>query len=101
MTGKRYSTEEMLARLIAFDTTSRDGNLPLIEFVESYMYANCESEIDSTQIGELVIERQCHLVAAVLEVGVLRLHPVLFKAAVEDQRAATLPSCPRTGSSTG
>ena len=37
MTGTRYSTEEMLARLIAFDTTSRDGNIPLIEFVEDYL----------------------------------------------------------------
>jgi acetylornithine deacetylase len=26
-----------LARLISFDTTSRDGNIPLIEFVESYL----------------------------------------------------------------
>ena len=31
------STEGLLARLIAFDTTSRDGNLPLIEFVEGYL----------------------------------------------------------------
>ena len=37
MTGSIYSTEEMLARLIAFDTTSRDGNIPLIEFVEDYL----------------------------------------------------------------
>lgn len=37
MTGKTYSTEEMLAALIAFDTTSRDGNIPLIEFVEDYL----------------------------------------------------------------
>jgi acetylornithine deacetylase len=37
MTGRTYSTEEMLARLIAFDTTSRDGNIPLIEFVEEYL----------------------------------------------------------------
>jgi acetylornithine deacetylase len=37
MTGRTYSTEEMLARLIAFDTTSRDGNIPLIEFVEDYL----------------------------------------------------------------
>lgn len=37
MTGRTYSTEEMLARLIAFDTTSRDGNLPLIAFVEDYL----------------------------------------------------------------
>jgi acetylornithine deacetylase len=27
----------MLARLIAFDTTSRDGNIPLIEFAEAYL----------------------------------------------------------------
>jgi acetylornithine deacetylase len=27
----------MLDRLVAFDTTSRDGNLPLIEFVEAYL----------------------------------------------------------------
>ncbi len=27
----------MLDRLVAFDTTSRDGNLPLIEFVEDYL----------------------------------------------------------------
>ena len=29
--------EEMLARLIAFDTTSRESNLPLIAFVEEYL----------------------------------------------------------------
>lgn len=28
---------EMLARLVAFDTTSRESNLPLIEFVETYL----------------------------------------------------------------
>ncbi len=27
----------MLARLVSFDTTSRDGNIPLIEFVEAYL----------------------------------------------------------------
>jgi acetylornithine deacetylase len=37
MTGQTFTTEEMLARLIAFDTTSRDGNIPLIEFVEAYL----------------------------------------------------------------
>ncbi|MBM3519464.1 MAG: acetylornithine deacetylase [Alphaproteobacteria bacterium] len=37
MPGTTYTTEEMLARLIAFDTTSRDGNLPLIAFVEDYL----------------------------------------------------------------
>ncbi|MFN4141876.1 acetylornithine deacetylase [Aestuariivirga sp.] len=37
MTGRTYSTEEMLAHLVSFDTTSRDGNIPLIEFVEHYL----------------------------------------------------------------
>ena len=32
-----YSAQTMLAQLISFDTTSRDGNIPLIEFVESYL----------------------------------------------------------------
>ena len=27
----------MLAELVGFDTTSRDGNIPLIEFVENYL----------------------------------------------------------------
>ena len=37
MTGQTFTTEEMLARLIGFDTTSRDGNMPLIAFVEDYL----------------------------------------------------------------
>ncbi len=37
MTKARYTPHDMLARLIAFDTTSRDGNIPLIEFVEDYL----------------------------------------------------------------
>jgi acetylornithine deacetylase len=30
-------TRALLDRLVAFDTTSRDGNLPLIEFIEDYL----------------------------------------------------------------
>lgn len=37
MTGTRYTPRGMLARLVAFDTTSRDGNIPLIDFVEAYL----------------------------------------------------------------
>jgi acetylornithine deacetylase len=32
-----YSAQAMLAELVRFDTTSRDGNIPLIEFIESYL----------------------------------------------------------------
>ena len=37
MTGTRYTPRDMLARLVAFDTTSREGNIPLIDFVEAYL----------------------------------------------------------------
>jgi acetylornithine deacetylase len=37
MGGDVFSAQEMLARLVSFDTTSRDGNIPLIEFVEHYL----------------------------------------------------------------
>jgi acetylornithine deacetylase len=32
-----YSAHAMLAELVRFDTTSRDGNIPLIKFVEDYL----------------------------------------------------------------
>ncbi|MGH1419468.1 MAG: acetylornithine deacetylase [Hyphomicrobiaceae bacterium] len=37
MTTPQYSTKELLARLVAFDTTSHKTNLPLIRFVEDYL----------------------------------------------------------------
>lgn len=37
MTGPSYSAEELLARLVGFDTTSHKSNLPLIRFVEDYL----------------------------------------------------------------
>ncbi|MGB0853330.1 MAG: M20/M25/M40 family metallo-hydrolase, partial [Pikeienuella sp.] len=33
----RYSAREMLEKLVAFPTVSRDSNLPLIDFVEDYL----------------------------------------------------------------
>ena len=35
--GSRYATGEMLARLVAFDTTSRNPNLALIGFIRDYL----------------------------------------------------------------
>ena len=37
MTTKTLSTQEMIARLVGFDTTSRDSNLALIDFVRNYL----------------------------------------------------------------
>ena len=37
MAGQRFTPREMLGRLVAFDTTSREANLPLIDFVEGYL----------------------------------------------------------------
>jgi len=39
-TPPRYTTAEMLAQLVSFDTTSRNSNLPLINFVSSYLDAH-------------------------------------------------------------
>ena len=37
MRGEIYRTREMLARLVAFDTTSRESNLALIDFIREYL----------------------------------------------------------------
>ena len=37
MTAPRYSSIDMLAKLISFDTTSRNSNLELIHFVQAYL----------------------------------------------------------------
>ena len=37
MSGTIYSPVEMIERLISFDTTSRESNLPLIHFVRDYL----------------------------------------------------------------
>lgn len=37
MTGKRKTPRELLDRLVSFDTTSRNSNLELIEFVRNYL----------------------------------------------------------------
>ena len=35
-----YTPQEMLARLVAFPTVSRDTNLPLVDFVEDYLHGH-------------------------------------------------------------
>ena len=37
MAGETVNSIEMLRRLVAFDTTSRNSNLALIEYVQSYL----------------------------------------------------------------
>ena len=39
MQGPRFTSKEMIAKLVAFDTTSRNSNLPLIDFVSEYLGA--------------------------------------------------------------
>ena len=36
-TATHMTTAEMLQRLVSFDTTSRNSNLPLIDFVRAYL----------------------------------------------------------------
>ncbi len=40
MTAPAYTPAEMLDKLVGFDTTSRNSNLPLIEFVEDHLRAH-------------------------------------------------------------
>jgi acetylornithine deacetylase len=37
MSGLQLTSREILARLVAFDTTSRESNLPLVDWVASYL----------------------------------------------------------------
>ncbi|MFN3867951.1 MAG: acetylornithine deacetylase [Hyphomicrobiaceae bacterium] len=37
MTGPSYATKELLARLVAFDTTSHKSNIGIIRFIEDYL----------------------------------------------------------------
>ena len=37
MANSRYTSREMITRLVGFDTTSRDSNLALIDFAEDYL----------------------------------------------------------------
>lgn len=37
MSGPTYSTKELLARLVAFDTTSHKSNMGIVRFVEDYL----------------------------------------------------------------
>jgi len=53
MPGPIYSPKEMLARLVAFDTTSEKSNLALIRFVEDYLVQHgVSSTILPTADGE-------------------------------------------------
>ncbi len=40
-----YSTTEMLAHLVAFDTTTRNSNVPLIAFIEDYLKRHAVSHV--------------------------------------------------------
>ena len=53
MKGPAYSTTELLARLVSFDTTSHKSNLALIRFVEDYLLQHgVVSQIVPTADGE-------------------------------------------------
>jgi len=53
MLAVRTTTEELLAYLVAFDTTSRNSNLDLIAFVRDYLAAfGIESVIVPSEAGD-------------------------------------------------
>ena len=53
MSGTIYSPVEMIERLISFDTTSRESNLPFIHFVHDYLASHgVESALIYDETGE-------------------------------------------------
>lgn len=42
-------TKELLAKLVSFDTTSRNSNLPIIDFIESYL---AKQGVESTRVPD-------------------------------------------------
>ena len=42
-------TKELLAKLVSFDTTSRNSNLPIIDFIESYL---AKHDVESTRVPD-------------------------------------------------
>ena len=51
--GRHYTAREMLDRLVAFPTVSRDSNLDLIDFVRDYLAGHgVESHIVPSPKGE-------------------------------------------------
>ena len=59
--GKVYTPREMLEKLVAFPTVSRDTNVPLIDFVEDYLAGHGV---------ELSMEHVCAAVAVCGELAV-------------------------------
>src|SRR5262245_65496612 len=53
MSGEIVGSVEMLRRLVAFDTTSRNSNLALIEYVQSYFkHHGIESRLVPSEDGK-------------------------------------------------
>lgn len=53
MTGPTYAPAELMARLVAFDTTSSKTNIPLIRFVEDYLAQHgVASQLVPTEDGQ-------------------------------------------------
>ncbi|MCC6919632.1 MAG: acetylornithine deacetylase [Alphaproteobacteria bacterium] len=53
MTAPRFSSLEMLSKLVSFDTTSRNSNLELIRFVQDYLHAyGIASELVHDETGK-------------------------------------------------
>ena len=52
MAGEIVESVEMLRRLVAFDTTSRNSNLALIEYVQKYLQEHgIDSKLVPTEAG--------------------------------------------------
>ncbi len=85
----RLTTTELLSKLVAFDTTSRNSNLPLIGFVRSYLDAHAVPyRISTDPTGE---KANIHAVIGPLEAGGVALSGHVDTVPVDGQNWSSDP----------
>ncbi len=85
----RVTTAEMLARLVAFDTTSRNSNLALIEYVRQYLGAHSVPyRISSDETGQ---KANIHAIIGPQSSGGLALSGHVDTVPVDGQKWTTDP----------
>jgi acetylornithine deacetylase len=88
-TPVRYTTAAMLARLVSFDTTSRNPNRPLIEFVREYLDAcGVSYRVSSDPTGQ---KSNIHAIIGPQEAGGLALSGHVDTVPVDGQAWSSDP----------
>jgi len=86
---RRVATAELLERLVAFDTTSRNSNLPLIAFVREFLDANAVAyRVSTDATGN---KANIHAIIGPLQAGGIALSGHVDTVPVDGQRWSSDP----------